>query len=141
VRLLAGLLLLFPITMALAVIDLREHRLPNRLNALAFAIAVVAVEFDANALVCGAAAFAIFLFLHLVTRGGLGLGDVKLAPSLAVVLGHIDTNLALNALLLTFLTAGLLSAILLALRKITVHSRIPFGPFMIMAFWIGVFSH
>jgi leader peptidase (prepilin peptidase) / N-methyltransferase len=131
---------LAPLTAVLTLIDIREHRLPNRLNALALTVAVLGVQFDARALLIGVAAFGIFLALHLVTGGGLGLGDVKLAPSLAIVLGHVDPGLALDALLLTFLTAGLLSAVLLAMRKITVRSRIPFGPFMILGFWISVFS-
>jgi len=66
--------------------------------------------------------------LWLITRGrGLGLGDVKLMIPLGLLFGYIDTAWLL---LTAFFIGGLLAAGLLAAKKVTMKTAVPFGPFL-----------
>lgn len=60
--------------------------------------------------------------------GALGLGDVKLLVSAGLLLG---LGRGLVALLAGAIAAGLVIAGLLAIRRISLRSYVPFGPFLI----------
>ena len=80
--------------------------------------------------------FAIMLALYFVSRGGMGEGDVKLAPALGIWLG---VEQGLWCLLFAFVSGGLVGAVLLVCGRSRKYA-IPFGPFLcacalIMYFW------
>lgn len=82
----------------------------------------------------GAAAF--FFLLHRVTGGrGMGLGDVKLAFLLGLLLGYPGILVGLYAAFLTGATAGV---ILMMVGKKTLKSTIAFGPFLIIGTMIAL---
>lgn len=71
-----------------------------------------------------------FLSLWLLTRGrGIGLGDVKLAFLLGLILGY---PLFLIAGYAAFLTGAGVGVILILLGKKSLKSRVAFGPFLIV---------
>lgn len=71
------------------------------------------------------------LILHLVTRRrGMGLGDVKLAVLMGLVLGYPDVVVAFY---LAFIGGALFGLGLLLLRKVKPQTRVPFAPFLILA--------
>lgn len=73
-------------------------------------------------------ALLLFLFLTMVTRGrGMGLGDVKFAFLMGLLLGFPSITFAIY---LAFLTGGMLSLILLVWGKKKFGQTIPFGPFL-----------
>lgn len=73
--------------------------------------------------------------LWLVTKGkGMGLGDVKLAAPVALLLGWPKV---IVGIFLSFILGGLVSMVLLALGKKKMGQVIPFGPFIIIS---AVFS-
>lgn len=74
------------------------------------------------------------LIVNLISRGGLGEGDVKFAAVLGLFMGWQS---ALVGLYLSICLGGLFVAILLILRKAQRKSTIPFGPFLAMGFWIA----
>ena len=126
----------------LFVVDARTHRLPNRivLPALAATLLLIAVEAlllqDATRLLRSLAGALLlggfFLLLRLISRGGMGGGDVKLAALLGAVLGwHGWTAIALGAAS-AFLLASLYALLLMGLRRATGKTRIAFGPWMIV---------
>lgn len=126
------------VSVPLAVIDLRQHRLPNRLVVPGIALAVVCgvAELAISGwripwpLLCGALYFAFMFVLALL--GGLGMGDVKLAAVLGGASGFLGWQSALGSIVLAFLLGGLVAlALWLAKRR----GRIPFGPFMLAGFW------
>lgn len=126
---------------AMSYVDIREHRLPDRLNYSAFAGA--AVLLGAAALLDGAggaygrawlAAIAltiVYFVLAVLRPGELGLGDVKLAATLGLLLGWIGWGHVGLGAFAGFLLGGLVSLVLLAARRVTRRSHIPFGPFML----------
>lgn len=136
------------ITIALTAIDLEHHRLPDVIVLPSYAVAVVV--FGASALVAGdgermaiAAAgagllFAAYLALALVSPRGMGMGDVKLAGVIGVYLGWAGwAGLAVGTLA-AFVLGGLLGLLLIALRKASRSTGIPFGPWMLGGAWIGI---
>jgi len=134
-------LLFVPVGVALAFIDLRHKRLPNVLT-LRSAMAIVALlALDAIpdgwpdlllALECGAALFTLYLLMNLLTRGAMGMGDVKLALSIGLLAGYLGWFHVVLATLIAFLVGGVISAVLLVSRRAGRRSTIPFGPFMLL---------
>ena len=136
------------LSVALAVIDVREHRLPNRLVLPAYPAVLVLF-----ALACalgapwtrfgGAAAgmavlFVVFAVFRLASRAGLGGGDVKLAGVVGGMLGWIGWDAVLVGVFAAFLLGGLFGLLLLALRRADRRTRFAFGPWMLAGAWAGV---
>ena len=78
----------------------------------------------------------ILLFIVVVSRGGMGGGDVKLAAMLGAFLGW---KLVLLNLFLSFLLGGIVAVILLAMKIKGRKDYIPFGPYLAIAGIITVF--
>jgi leader peptidase (prepilin peptidase)/N-methyltransferase len=80
-------------------------------------------------LIGGAAAFFLFWLLVFFSKETwMGWGDVWLALILGLALGW---QLVLPALTFAFGTGALIGLVLIALRKKSMQSRIPFGPFLV----------
>jgi len=78
-----------------------------------------------------------FYLLVLITRGrGMGLGDVKLAGLMGLILGWPKIIIALY---LAFLTGAFFGVILILLKKKKFGQHIPFGPFLATATFISIF--
>ena len=79
----------------------------------------------------------IMLVIYFASRGGMGEGDVKLAPVLGLWLG-LEQGVA--ALLLAFVGGGLVGGVLLACGRR--RQLLPFGPFLclgaVAAYFWGV---
>jgi leader peptidase (prepilin peptidase)/N-methyltransferase len=117
----------------LAVIDLRCLRLPDRLVA---ALAVVAggplalarPERLATALVAAGVVLTAYLLIALLPRGGLGLGDVKLAAVLALILGFAGWPAVIAGVLAPHLINGPIALVLLATGRADRGRPLAFGP-------------
>ena len=127
--------------MVLAEIDIACRRLPREISypLATFVLVLVGVqalgEGDAQRLVDALfgtllATTSMFV-LYVLSRGGLGDGDVRMAPALgtAAAFGGISTLWA--TMLVSFVSAGLFVATCLVLGRMTRSSVIPFGPFLI----------
>jgi len=135
-------------SIALTAIDIEVRRLPDRIVLTSFAVVVLllasAAAFSGDlgailrALGGGAALFAGFLLLALVTRGGMGFGDVKLAALIGVATGWIGWPALLTGVFAAFLLGGLFGIALLLARRAGRRSATPFGPWMIAGAWIGI---
>lgn len=141
----------------LTVIDVRHHLLPNRIVFPSYAVAggllLAAAAFagagtgadrgpdgplaglmavPALRVVAGAAILWLFYFtLRFAYPPGMGFGDVKLAGVLGMYLGYLGWGHLFAGTFLAFLLGGLWSIALLAARRGTLKSSIPFGPFML----------
>lgn len=83
-----------------------------------------------SALVGGAIGFLLMLAPYLLSRDGMGGGDVKLAALIGLATGFPQVLVALT---LAIIPAGFLAVILLASRRTTRKQAIPFGPFLATA--------
>jgi leader peptidase (prepilin peptidase)/N-methyltransferase len=78
----------------------------------------------------GTAGFAIFLLIALVSRGGMGWGDVKLAALIGLATGF---PLVFVAIIMAAILGGIVAVVLLATRRRGRREMIPFGPFLAVA--------
>ena len=88
----------------------------------------------------GLALFVGYLVLALVSPGGggLGLGDVKLAGVLGLLLGWVGWSPAIVSVLAAFVIGGVIALILLLARCASRSSHIAFGPSMILGAWVAL---
>lgn len=80
--------------------------------------------------------FAVMLAIYLISRGGLGEGDVKLVPCLSLWLGMEKTLLSL---LLAFVIGAIVGLVLMCTNKKSFNAAIPFGPFLCLGAFISFF--
>lgn len=131
--------------LCLTLIDLEHKRLPDALTiptlvagiALAGAVAGMGsggLDAWLRALACAAGAFLVFLVIAIAAPGGFGLGDVKLAPSLALLVGLSPRGPALTftAFLLSFVLGSVIGIALMILGKAGRKTALPFGPFLVL---------
>lgn len=128
----------------LAMIDLEHKRLPDALTlptlaagiVLAGVVASMGPGMDAwvRAVACAAGAFLVFLLIAIIAPGGFGLGDVKLAPSLALLVGISARGPArtFTAFLLAFILGSVIGVVLMAVGKAGRKTALPFGPFLVL---------
>lgn len=138
---LPAFLLLAVVGVLLAVVDLQHRLLPNRvvLPSLAAGTALLllpaladgAWEALLRAVLGAGALFAVYLALALVSPGGLGMGDVKLAAVLGLYLGWLGWTAVVVGALAGFVVQALVALVLLATRRIGLRGELPFGPAML----------
>lgn len=84
----------------------------------------------ANFALGGAIGFAILLLIAIISGGGMGWGDVKLAGLIGLATGF---PLVFVALVMGAILGGLVAGALLAMKKRGRKEAIPFGPFLSVA--------
>ncbi|MFJ8112611.1 prepilin peptidase [Streptomyces sp. NPDC096132] len=141
-------LLLAPVGVLLAVVDLRVQRLPDPLTlplaaaALALLGPVALLPEHAGswtaallgALVLGAA----HLVLHLINPAGLAFGDVKLALGTGAVLGWYGWPTVMLGTFAAFLLGALYGGALVVAGRAGRRTAIAFGPFMLAGAFVGL---
>lgn len=145
---LAAYLWMVAVTVVLSFIDLRSYRLPNRVLVPGTVVGAVLLAGGAlldgrigdipEALLTGLVYSVTLLVPALVTRGAIGMGDVKLAFLLGLFAGYQGWEATVAALAGAFLLAGAVGVLLLVLRRITRHDHLPFGPFMVAGAWFAI---
>lgn len=139
---------LFGIT--LAVIDLRHHRLPNRLTGTGAVVSGIALLVDAvltgswpallSSGMCAAVGFAVLFAMALAGPRGMGFGDVKLAALLSAHTGWLGWEVAVTALLGAFLLGALAALLLVVTGRVGLRTAIPFGPALLAGAWLTVLA-
>jgi leader peptidase (prepilin peptidase)/N-methyltransferase len=138
------------ISIALALIDLDTHRLPNAIVLPSYIVGAAllatasALTGDWGALlgaaIGGAVLYALYLLLALVYPGGMGFGDVKLAGVLGIFLGYLGWGPLIVGGFAAFVLGGLFALVLVAGRRARRGSGIPFGPWMLAGAWLGILA-
>ena len=85
-------------------------------------------------LVCALALWGLFAALNLATRGGMGRGDLRLAPTIGAATGYLSTE-SFAFGLLVIAVAGFVLA-LIELIRVGLRARIPFVPVL----YLGVLA-
>jgi leader peptidase (prepilin peptidase)/N-methyltransferase len=139
---LAGTLYILVIAWPLSRIDIREHRLPNRLVLPAFPITLLGQLIAAGIsnhwlnLAAGLAAAVVAFCVGLAANrwASLGMGDVKLITAISLSLGWFSFLAPLIAIVFAFFIASLVVLLMIALRKTTFSSSIALGPYLLAGF-------
>ena len=136
--------------LVLAVIDASTRLLPNRITYPAFPVLlglllVASVGLGdlgrlARGLLAAAAVGAFFLLLALISPRGMGLGDVKLAPTLGLALGWLSWGTVAVGVFAGFLLGGLAGVGAILLLGLTRKSLLPFGPWLVAGALLGVLA-
>lgn len=145
---LVSLFALAALTMPLVVRDIKEHRLPNSLTSAGLisglGISIVSTIKENNfsplihslsfALLAGFA----FLLLNLSSRGGMGMGDVKLAIMLGALIAPFGWQVLVMGFIVAFVLGAIAGLILLASKKANRKTLIPFGPYLLVGAWVSL---
>lgn len=141
-------LLLAPVGVLLAVVDLRVQRLPDVLTLplAGAALALLGVisfvpEHTGDWLTALLGALALgggYFVLFLINPAGMGFGDVKLALGIGAVLGWYGWPTVMLGTFAGFLLGALYGGALIVARKAGRKTSIPFGPFLIMGAFVGL---
>ena len=136
------------ILISLFVIDLDHKRLPDPLTFLMYPVAVIGLAIDGLATgnwpigpaLLGAAIWLLPIGGIWVLSGGraMGMGDVKLAPALGLILGWVGVGSAVVGLVSGWLIGAVVAIVLILGRRARSGTAIPFGPFLIAGFAIGM---
>jgi leader peptidase (prepilin peptidase)/N-methyltransferase len=129
------------VLVVLAAYDVESRRLPNRITLPVAAVAVAlraAFERDAllEVIVAGVVSFAVFWLMALAMRGGLGMGDVKLAGMLGFLLG----SAVVPALVLGVFAGGVWAAILLGSGRAGLRASIAYGQFLALGGAVAILA-
>jgi leader peptidase (prepilin peptidase)/N-methyltransferase len=138
------------IGIALALIDVDCHRLPNAVilpsyPVLAILLTVSAAwQHDWPALLragLGAAAlFGFYLVVRSVYPAGMGLGDVRLAGLLGGLLAYLSWSALVIGAFGGFLLGAVAGVAVITSGRGTPKTALPFGPFMIAATLLAIFA-
>ena len=116
------------IMLAIFFIDLEHQIVPNALSypglLLGLLLAIPQARF-VDALFAAAGAGAFFLLIAIVSRGGMGGGDIKLAAMMGAFLGWPQIAVAL---LFAFTLGAAVGLFLIVLKRRSRKDPIPFGP-------------
>ncbi len=134
---------------ALALIDLDHHRLPDAIvlpsyPVLVALLALAALRTDdppvARALLSAGIWLALYGGLWLGSAGrGMGAGDVKLSGLLGLLLGWLGWGPSVLGLFAGFVVGSVVGVALLCSGRVTRRARIAHGPFMLVGAALGVF--
>jgi len=137
--------LISSVLLVVIFIDLKEMIIPDSLVLCILILSVVhksvnyflySMPFGLLDSVLGLlAAGGVFLIIVLVSRGGMGGGDVTLIGALGFVLG---LRYILLTIFLSFILGAVISVFLLAAKIKTRKDPIPFGPFIVTGFFITI---
>lgn len=137
---LAGMML-FSMTLVISAIDMEHGIIPDELSALLL-ITGVAYHFLSheigflNRLIGMAVGFGLLLLLAVISKGGMGGGDIKLCAGIGFWLGFPGF---LYALLAASVIGSLVSIGLMLLKRKGLKETIPFGPFLMLGFLLIYF--
>ena len=138
------------ISIVLTLIDLDTHRLPNSIVLPSYLVA--GILFTIASLLAGdwtellraaigmATLYAFYFVLRLARPGGMGGGDVKLAGLVGIYLGWLGWGALAVGAFAAFLFGGVFGIALMLAQRAGRKTAIPFGPWMILGAWTGVFT-
>lgn len=134
---------------ALTWIDLRTKRLPREITYSTAAIMVPLLCVAALAadearrvwmMALGAAiALALMSAIYFASRGGMGDGDVRLAPLLGAALGYHNPGLAPVGLFFGFFAGALVGIVVMVVTHGDRRTAVPFGPFLALGTVVALF--
>ena len=135
---------------ALSAIDFQLHRLPDALTGTLYLSGIALLSLDAalhdrlghlrSAVIASVLLSAFYWFVNLLSKGGMGMGDVKLAASIGLYTGYTSALSVYVAAMTSFALGSLVGIAIIVLQKGTRKTAVPFGPFMIVGALISIWA-
>jgi len=136
------------VSIALALIDLDTHRLPDAVVGPAYPVAAALLAGtsgatgDWGALARAGVGLVVlalgYYAVHVVRPDGMGFGDVKLAGLIGLVTGYVGWGALAVGAFAAFVLAGGYGVALLATGRADRRSGLAFGPWMLAGGWLGL---
>lgn len=133
--------------LALSIIDAYTHRVPRYVTGLMIVTGVPLIVIDAiwhwdpaellRGFAGAVALFVLYSLIAAVSRGGFGRGDVMLAPSVGLLLAYRGWDVLIRGTVYTFVLAGVVSAVLVAMRALDRRDHIAFVPYIAVGAFIS----
>jgi len=130
-------------------IDLRTQRLPREityvgmvLGGIGLVIAALVVDEPERiwmALLGAAIALVTMWLIFTLSKGGMGEGDVRLAPLLGMFLGWLNPGIVLPGLFFGFMAGALYGIAMMAIDRAGRRTAVPFGPFLALGTLVAIF--
>lgn len=141
-------LYLAAIAVALSMIDIDVHRLPDAIVLPSYVVALVLLLLPAalegrwddllRAVLAALALFAFYFVLVLIYPAGMGFGDVKLAGVLGLYLGWVSWGAVVVGTFAAFVVGAVVGIGVMVARKGGRKTKVPFGPFMFVGAAFGL---
>ncbi len=128
----------FSLLVVASVIDLELKIIPDKVNIAGLVMAVPFLFQSKDIFLSGLLGFLIggllLLLIAVVSRGGMGGGDIKLAAVIGLYLGW---KLMLVALFIAFVLGALIGGLLLLTKRKKMGEAVPFGPYLATGSIVG----
>lgn len=135
-------------TLGISLIDLDHQLIPNRVlfpsTALVAGLLLLGTIFEGTwgnlirAGLAGAIYFVFLLVIAIVARGGFGMGDVKLAFLLGLVMGYRSWGSLVVGMILAILLGGIASGLLLLFSRKGRKAKFAYGPYLVLGAWLAI---
>lgn len=141
VQSLSSMLIALSISVVIMIIyiDFKYYEIPNEYNSILTILGIAFVILNLSHwkyfVLGGIILFAILLVFFILSRGGLGAGDVKMSFGIGLLMG---SPYIIPFLVYTFLFAAIVSIVLLLTKKMSMKGRIAFGPYMAIGYLICI---
>lgn len=138
------LFLIVPFLIIIFIYDLKHYIIPDKVIYPAIGLtffyqllSITSLSSILNPFVSACLASSFFISIILLSKGEwMGWGDVKLGFLMGLLLGSPNVLLAL---FLSFFSGAFVGVFLIFLKKKTLKSQVPFGPFLIFGTFIAIF--
>jgi len=124
-------LVLFSVLIPATLIDLKHKIIPDKLNLAGFILGLPFIFETREVFFSGAIGFfaggGLLLLIAVLSRGGMGGGDIKLAAIMGLLLGW---KYLLVALFLAFLVGGTIGILMITFKMKKMKEAVPFGPYL-----------
>jgi leader peptidase (prepilin peptidase)/N-methyltransferase len=145
---LPAFLYLAAIGIALCLIDIDHHRLPNAIVLPTYPVLIVLLSGAAlltgdwsallRAAIGGASLFTFYFVVAFAYPRGMGFGDVKLAGVLGLALGWVGWDALVVGAFAAFLVGSVGGLAAALVRRTGRKTVIPFGPYMLLGAALGI---
>jgi leader peptidase (prepilin peptidase)/N-methyltransferase len=130
-------------------IDLKTQTLPREitfwgmgLGGVALIVAAIVNDEPERIWMAGLGAviaLALMAAIYYGSKGGMGFGDVILAPLLGMFLGYLNPGIVAPGLFFGFIAGAIVGVAMMAANKAGRRTAVPFGPFLALGTVVAVF--
>ena len=141
--------ILMAVLVAQTWIDLQIQRLPREitytgiiLGAIALTVAAIVIDEPERIwmMALGAVIALVTMWLiYTVSKGGMGDGDVRLAPLLGMYLGWLNPGIVLPGLFFGFIAGAVVGVVMMVIDRAGRRTAVPFGPFLALGTVVAIF--
>jgi len=141
--------ILMAVLVAQTWIDLRTQRLPREitytgliLGAISLTVAAIVIDEPERIwmMALGAMIALVAMWLiYVLSKGGMGEGDVRLAPLLGLYLGWLNPGIVLPGLFFGFVAGAVVGVTMMAIDRAGRRTAVPFGPFLALGTVVAIF--